>query len=78
MTTTSNINSLDVFDYHYLKEGLISLINNNTISENKALDLLGKLRDIYELQRAQTECCEHDYESGCPCCSGECKNCEVK
>ena len=21
------------------------------------------------------KCCEHDYESGCPCCGNECDNC---
>jgi hypothetical protein len=21
------------------------------------------------------ECCEHEYESGCACCIGECENC---
>lgn len=23
----------------------------------------------------ERECCEHDYESGCPCCIGECEKC---
>lgn len=23
----------------------------------------------------ERECCEHEYESGCACCIGECENC---
>ena len=24
-----------------------------------------------------SECCEHEYESGCACCIGECENCST-
>lgn len=25
-----------------------------------------------------SNCCEHEYESACPCCIGECDNCKVE
>lgn len=29
----------------------------------------------YEIMELTEHCCEHDYESGCHCCAGDCVNC---
>ena len=37
---------LDVFDFALIRQGIVELIQNNTISETTALDLLDKLNNL--------------------------------
>ena len=32
--------------------------------------------DCGQCDCGEVECCEHEYESACACCIGECENCE--
>jgi hypothetical protein len=50
--TTNNSTALTIFDYQLIREGIIELININKISEGTALDLLDKVREVYDSSKA--------------------------
>ena len=51
MKNTNNSTALSIFDYQTIREGVIELINTNKLSEGNALDLLDKVRALYDSQQ---------------------------
>ena len=52
VNSTNNSTALDIFEYQLIREGIIELINSNKISESTALDLLDKVRNLYDSPKA--------------------------
>ena len=52
VNSTNNSTRLDIFEYQLIREGIIELINSNKISESTALDLLDKVRNLYDSPKA--------------------------
>jgi hypothetical protein len=46
MNNNNTAAELDVFDFGLIRQGIVELIENNTISESTALDLLDKLNNL--------------------------------
>lgn len=51
MPHTNNSTVLDIFEYQLIREGIIELININKITEGNAIDLLDKVRSLYDSQQ---------------------------